>query len=76
MNLGISLKSFLNVDDFVYLTISIWSPEISAIIMAALTGGRPIISKILRGFTIWRVNFRWYLESNRPTWHGRKKRTC
>ncbi len=63
MILGVSLKLFLNVDDFVSLAISIWSPTISAVIMAALVGGRPDVSKILRGFTIWRVNYKWYLAA-------------
>ncbi len=63
MILGVSLKLFLNVDDFVYQAISIWSPTISAVILSGLLGGMPAVGKLLRGFTIWRVNYKWYLAA-------------
>lgn len=63
MILGVSLKLFLNVDDVVYQAISIWSPTISAVILSGLLGGMPAVGKLLRGFTIWRVNYRWYLAA-------------
>ena len=63
MILGVSLKIFLSVPDFVSQAISIWSPTISAVILSGLLGGMPAVGKLLRGFTIWRVNYKWYLAA-------------
>jgi len=63
MILGVSFKIFLSVPDIVSQAISIWSPTISAVIMSGLLGGMPAVSKLLRGFTIWRVHLKWYLAA-------------
>ena len=62
MILGVALTLFLSLDVF-YLTISIWSPTIAALIMTFLRGGLPDVRKLLRGFTIWRVSYKWYLAA-------------
>ena len=62
MILGVALTLFLSLDVF-YLTISIWSPTIAALIVTVLRGGLPDVKKLLRGFTIWRVSYKWYLAA-------------
>lgn len=44
----------------VFLYTSIFSPTISAIIVAGMIGGWLEIKKVLSGFLIWRVGFFWY----------------
>lgn len=38
-----------------------WGPSVAAIIVAARTGGRAAVRKLLGSMTIWRVPLRWYL---------------
>ena len=62
MILGVALTLILSLDVF-YLTIAIWSPTIAALIMTGLSGGTPAVKKLLSGFTIWRVSYKWYLAA-------------
>lgn len=39
---------------------AIFSPSISALIVAGIIGGIPEIKRLLTGFTHWKVGFRWY----------------
>jgi membrane protease YdiL (CAAX protease family) len=39
---------------------SIFSPSISALIIAGIIGGIPEIKRLLAGFTRWKVGLRWY----------------
>ena len=38
-----------------------WGPSVAALIVAARTGGRAAVRKLLGSITIWRVPLRWYL---------------
>lgn len=38
-----------------------WGPGIGAVVVSAITGGRPEVRKLLGRFLIWRVGFHWYL---------------
>jgi len=44
----------------IFFYISIWSPTISAIILAGLIGGWQDIKKLLSGFLKWKVSVFWY----------------
>ena len=46
--------------DFIFFYISIWSPTISAMIIAGFIGGWPEIKKLLSGFLKWKVGGFWY----------------
>ena len=41
--------------------VGIFSPTISALTIAGLSGGRREITAVLAGFTRWRIGWRWYL---------------
>lgn len=43
--------------------VMIFSPTISAFIVAGLAGGLEGIKKLLSGFTRWKINFKWYLAA-------------
>ncbi|MBY9016115.1 MAG: CPBP family intramembrane metalloprotease [Candidatus Lokiarchaeota archaeon] len=47
--------------DILFFYISIWSPTISAIIIAGITGGWSEIKRLLSGFLKWKVGGFWYL---------------
>ncbi|MBY9004033.1 MAG: CPBP family intramembrane metalloprotease [Candidatus Lokiarchaeota archaeon] len=62
--------AFMIIPTFIYLsgffpevmiTIMIWSPTISGIIMSALLGGWSEVKKILSGFLKWKVGIIWYI---------------
>jgi len=40
-----------------------WGPTVAAVVVAARTGGRAAVRKLLRSITIWRVPVRWYLAT-------------
>jgi membrane protease YdiL (CAAX protease family) len=38
-----------------------WTPGLTAVLLAALAGGRPAVGDLLRPLRIWRVSLGWYL---------------
>lgn len=40
---------------------AIFSPTICALILSAISGGRPAVKQLLQGYTRWKVGGRWYL---------------
>ena len=42
---------------------SVFSPSISALIIAAVIGGRSEVKRLLSGFTRWKVGLRWYFAA-------------
>lgn len=51
------------IDSQVFLILGSFGPAIAAMIIAASTGGKKEMRKILKRFGIWRVGLRWYLFS-------------
>jgi membrane protease YdiL (CAAX protease family) len=43
------------------MTLGVFSPTISAIIVSGLIGGWTEIKKLLKGYLKWKVNYKWYL---------------
>ena len=41
--------------------LGIFSPTISSLVLSAVTGGKPAVKQLLRGYTLWKVGARWYL---------------
>ncbi len=46
---------------FPMMTLGVFSPTISAIIVSGLIGGWTEIKKLLKGYLKWKVNYKWYL---------------
>lgn len=42
-------------------TLLVWTPNIAAIIVLALTGGRKAVTQLLERFLVWRVGVRWWV---------------
>jgi uncharacterized protein len=38
-----------------------WAPNLAAVIVSGIIGGRTAVRALLAGFLIWRVSWRWYL---------------
>jgi hypothetical protein len=43
--------------------VSIFSPSISAVAVAAIVSGRPAVGRLFGGFTRWQVGWGWYLAA-------------
>ncbi len=46
---------------FPMMTLGVFSPTISAIIVSGLIGGWTEIKKLFKGYLRWKVNYKWYL---------------
>ncbi|MFW9924448.1 MAG: CPBP family intramembrane glutamic endopeptidase [Candidatus Thorarchaeota archaeon] len=65
--------AFVTEEGFVYENVTIagfflwffyaFSPTISAIIITAIVNGKDVLKKLLKGYLIWRVNWKWYIAA-------------
>jgi membrane protease YdiL (CAAX protease family) len=65
LNFGIQFVhlSVIELPRLLVDAIGIFSPTISALVIAAVIGGTGEVGKLLSGFTRWKVNWFWYLAA-------------